>query len=81
MFDVPIRACDNPVSRLCRLHSGTRAASERRRARIDPFFVRALELDPDFAAAHTVLSTVYGTSAMGAQRRARPQRVRSAGAG
>ena len=25
-----------------------------------PFFRRALELDPDFAAAHTMLSTVYG---------------------
>ncbi len=60
-FDLPIEQATTPS--LEALQAYTLGRAERAKGKeIEsiPFFRRALELDPDFAAAHTMLSTVYG---------------------
>ncbi|HEY7058760.1 MAG TPA: protein kinase, partial [Vicinamibacterales bacterium] len=60
-FDVPIEQATTPS--LDALQAYTLGRAERAKGKeIEsiPFFRRALELDPDFAAAHMMLSTVYG---------------------
>jgi tetratricopeptide (TPR) repeat protein len=60
-FDVPIEQATTPS--LEALQAYTLGRAERAKGKeIEsiPFFRRALEVDPAFAAAHTMLSTVYG---------------------
>jgi serine/threonine protein kinase/Flp pilus assembly protein TadD len=60
-FDVPVARATTPS--LAALRAYTLGIEERRRgAEVEsiPFFLRALEIDPSFAAAATTLSTVYG---------------------
>jgi eukaryotic-like serine/threonine-protein kinase len=60
-FDVPIEQATTPS--LEALQNYTLGRAERAKGKeleSIPFFRRALEIDPDFAAAHTMLSTVYG---------------------
>ena len=60
-FDLPIEQATTPS--LEALQAYTLGRAERAKGKeIEsiPFFRRALELDPDFAAAHTMSSTVYG---------------------
>jgi tetratricopeptide (TPR) repeat protein len=60
-FDVPVARATTPSLEALRAY--TLGIAERQRgAEVESiaFFVRALELDPDFAAAATTLSTVYG---------------------
>jgi tetratricopeptide (TPR) repeat protein len=60
-FDVPIEQATTPS--LEALKSYTLAVAQRRRgAELEsiPLFLRAVELDPNFASAYTMLSTVYG---------------------
>jgi serine/threonine protein kinase/Tfp pilus assembly protein PilF len=60
-FDVPVALATTPSLEALRAY--TLGVAERRRgAEVEaiPFLERALELDPDFAAAATTLSTVYG---------------------
>jgi tetratricopeptide (TPR) repeat protein len=60
-FDLPIEQATTPS--LEALQAYTLGRAERAKGKeleSIPFFRRALELDPDFAAAHTMLSTVYG---------------------
>lgn len=60
-FDVPVARATTPSLEALRAY--TLGVEQRRRgAEVEaiPFFVRALELDPGFAAAATTLSTVYG---------------------
>jgi serine/threonine protein kinase/tetratricopeptide (TPR) repeat protein len=60
-FDVPIEQATTPSLEALQAYTAGRALRAKG-AELEsvPFFVRALELDPEFAAAHTVLSTVYG---------------------
>ena len=61
-FDVPIEQATTPS--LPALKAYAMGIAERRRGReleSIAFFNQALELDPDFAAAYTMLSTVYGS--------------------
>jgi tetratricopeptide (TPR) repeat protein len=60
-FDVPIEQATTPSLEALQAYTAGRA-QRAKGAELEsiPFFVRALELDPQFAAAHTVLSTVYG---------------------
>jgi serine/threonine protein kinase/tetratricopeptide (TPR) repeat protein len=60
-FDLPVEQVTTPSLEALRAYTlglAKRAAG----ADVDsiPFFERAIELDPDFAMAHTALSTVYG---------------------
>ncbi len=60
-FDVPIEQATTPS--LPALKAYALGVAERRRGReleSVAFFNRAIELDPEFAAAYTTLSTVYG---------------------
>ena len=60
-FEIPIEQATTPS--LDALQAYTLGRAERAKGKeIEsiPFFRRALELDHDFAAAHTMLSTVYG---------------------
>ena len=60
-FDVPIEQATTPS--LPALKAYALGVAERRRGReleSVTFFNRAIELDPEFAAAYTTLSTVYG---------------------
>jgi tetratricopeptide (TPR) repeat protein len=61
-FDVPIEQATTPS--LAALRAYALGLAERRRGReleSVAFFNQAIELDPDFAAAYTTLSTVYGS--------------------
>ena len=61
-FDVPIEQATTPS--LDALKAYSLGVAERRRGReleSIAFFNRAIELDPDFAAAYITLSTVYGS--------------------
>ena len=61
-FDVPIEQATTPS--LAALKSYTLGVDERRKGHeleSVAFFNRAIELDPEFAAAYTTLSTVYGS--------------------
>jgi tetratricopeptide (TPR) repeat protein len=61
-FDVPIDEATTPS--LEALQAYTLGRAERAKGKeveSIPFFNRALELDPNFAAGHTTLSTVYGS--------------------
>ncbi|HEU4687675.1 MAG TPA: serine/threonine-protein kinase, partial [Vicinamibacterales bacterium] len=61
-FDVPIEQATTPS--LPALKAYTLGVAERRRGReleSIPFFNQALVQDPEFAAAYTMLSTVYGS--------------------
>ena len=61
-FDVPIEQATTPS--LPALKAYALGVAERRRGReleSVAFFNRAIELDPEFAAAYTTLSTVYGS--------------------
>jgi tetratricopeptide (TPR) repeat protein/tRNA A-37 threonylcarbamoyl transferase component Bud32 len=61
-FDVPIEQATTPS--LPALKNYTLGLAERRKGReleSIAFFNRAIELDPEFAAAYTTLSTVYGS--------------------
>ena len=78
-FDVPIEQATTPSLEALQAYTAGRA-QRARGAELEsiPFFVRALELDPEFAAAHTVaLDGVRVAWRMGARRRVRPQRVRA----
>jgi tetratricopeptide (TPR) repeat protein len=61
-FDVPIEQATTPSLEALQAYT-TGRAQRAKGAELEsiPFFKRALELDPDFAAAHTMLSTVYGS--------------------
>ncbi len=61
-FDLPIEQATTPS--LAALKAYTLGIAERRRGReleSVAFFNRAIEIDPEFAAAYTTLSTVYGS--------------------
>ena len=61
-FDVPIEQATTPS--LAALRAYAMGIAERRRGReleSIAFFNQAIELDPEFAAAYTMLSTVYGS--------------------
>ena len=56
------RAGDHEVARGAQgVHARHRRARERREIESIPFFQRAIDLDPNFALAYTILSTVYRT--------------------
>ncbi len=61
-FDVPIEQATTPSLDALQAYSLGRA-QRAKGAELEsiPLFKRALEIDPDFAAAHTQLSTVYGS--------------------
>ena len=60
-FDLPVEQVTTPSLEALRAYT---LGVARRAAGADvesiPFFERAIQLDPDFAMAHTALSTVYG---------------------
>jgi eukaryotic-like serine/threonine-protein kinase len=61
-FDVPIEQATTPSLEALQAYSLGRAQRAKgRELESIPLFKRALEIDPDFAAAHTQLSTVYGS--------------------
>ncbi|MFZ3212078.1 MAG: protein kinase [Terriglobales bacterium] len=59
-FDVPIEATTSSLEALKTFSMGVTVSREKGSAPSIPFFKRAIELDPNFAMAYSVLSTVYG---------------------
>jgi eukaryotic-like serine/threonine-protein kinase len=61
-FDVPVEQATTPSLEALQAYSLGRAQRAKgKELESIPLFKRALEIDPDFAAAHTQLSTVYGS--------------------
>ena len=59
-FDVPIEEATTPsLEALEALSMGRKVQQQKGNAAAIPFFIRAIELDPNFAAAHAALGTSY----------------------
>ncbi len=68
-YDVPLSEATTPsFEAVTAFAQGTQAWNERGEAAALPFFLRATEIDPNFAMAYARLGTVYGN--MGETRRA-----------
>jgi tetratricopeptide (TPR) repeat protein len=60
-FDLPVEQVTTPSLEALRAYTlGLARRAEGADVESIPFFERAIQLDPDFAMAHTALSTVYG---------------------
>jgi DNA-binding winged helix-turn-helix (wHTH) protein/tetratricopeptide (TPR) repeat protein len=59
-FDVPIEEATTPsLEALESLSEGRKMQQQKGNAAAIPYFIRAIELDPNFAAAHAALGTCY----------------------